>query len=130
VVNTECIKNGFQWICQCGDRAYYCGGTQLKVSLEEPNWGVHNPKCSDIMPLEEYKMMLASVILEGKKPRVPVKHKNTINFSSNAVDYQNLYVTLMQLGYKKQEAMSKVDIAVREGFLNDQEIIKYILSLK
>jgi adenylate cyclase class IV len=74
--------------------------------------------------------MLAGIIIEGKKPRVPAKHKNVVEFNINNADYQNLYESLRQLGFPKEEAISKVDIAIKEGFIHETEIIKYILSLK
>ena len=140
VVNTEAIKEGFQWGCQCG-RGAWCGpGANIDIKF---NSGLSYDDMGDIgrkrmdkhwttasaMPLEEYKRMLAGVILEGRKPKVPPKHKNAVGFHLNNEDHEKLYATLRQLGFKKEEAIAKVDIAVQEGFIHEPEIIKYILSL-
>ena len=82
------------------------------------------------MPLEEYKKMLASVILEGKKYRIAKEHNKVIKVHVDTVDYENLYATLRNLGFSKEEAIAKVDIAIEQGFIRDTEIIKYILSLE
>jgi Holliday junction resolvasome RuvABC DNA-binding subunit len=82
------------------------------------------------MPLDEYKRMLAGVILEGKKPKVPPQHKNAIKISLNNAEYEKLYATLRNLGFKKEEAIDKVEIAIQDGFIHETEIIKHILSLK
>jgi hypothetical protein len=139
VVNTEMIKDGFSMNC--------CRNTEgllydkVTVTLErQVNYGsiidretLREYKSvithGQAMPLEEYKRMLASVILEGRKYRIASQHKNVVNVKVDTVDYENLYATLRTLGLSKEEAIDKVDIAIEQGFVRDTEIIKYILSL-
>ena len=66
---------------------------------------------------------------ETNKPKVPPQHKSIITVSINNEEYEKLYETLRQLGYKNEEAIDKVKIAIQDGFTHETDIIKYILSL-
>ena len=140
VVNTEAVKQGFQWHCQCGRFGYFGCASKLEVSI---SGGIdYNHACkagqkrfdghlrrASAMPLEEYKALLAEKIL-GKKPRVPTKSKNAVSFEDSGVNIAVIANALQGLGFKDKEIMAKIDVAVRDGFFQEDEIIRHILSFK
>lgn len=133
VVNSEMVKDGFQCRCNCRPTpaGWVTNGSTLEINIRShPLGNTKNFGNREAMPLEEYKRLLAGIIIEGKKPKVPPKHKSVIEININNAEYQNLYESLRQLGFSKEEAISKVDIAIKEGFIHETEIIKYILSLQ
>ena len=81
------------------------------------------------MPIEEYKARLAEKIL-GKTPKVPAKSKNVVSFEDQGINTALIVDVLQGLGFKEKEIMSKIDVAVKDGFFQEDEIIKHILSLK
>ena len=140
VPNTENIKSGFQCICDCGRHHNAMVGTRLQVSLTDgvPYYNMSKESQRDhgrilkqcyAMPVDDYKARLAEKIL-GKKPKVPTQHKGVISFDDNNVNVVVIVKTLQTLGFNEKEAMEKIDIAVKDGFFHEEEIIKYILSLK
>ena len=143
VVNTVDAKNGFQYKCECGC-SERLSGYESKIDVFFHSIGLYDSRVPkdmqrendryygerNAMPLEEYKRMLAGVILEGKKYKITKHHKNAVNVKVDTADYENLYATLRNLGFGKEEAIAKVDIAIEQGFVRDTEIIKYILSLE
>ena len=114
VVNSEVVKRGCQLVCSCGRGSYCTRGSQLDINIRN---GVspttytkedHRHLCqSSAMSLEEYKRMLASVILEGKKYKIANQHKHAVNVKVDTVDYENLYATLRNLGFSKEESICK-----------------------
>jgi len=143
VTNTEAIKEGVcckcpqcnkvfhipRWssikyeIDKCDSNRLKCCGKEVQKAHDKPmnnNWA---------MPLAEYKAMLSKIILEGKTPRVPAKHNKVVSFNTNSQAIIDTVNTLVAMGYKYQDAKSHVTIAVAEGFYNEEEIIKRILSL-
>jgi len=142
VINTVEAKQGFQFVCGCGRRDRLSGyQSKIDVYFHRIEYNPKIPKDiqrdndryfaeRNAMPLEEYKRMLASVILDGKKYKILKQYKNAVNVKVDTVDYENLYATLRNLGFGKEESIAKVDIAVENGFVRDTEIIKYILSLE
>ena len=140
VVNTEVAKEGFQWTCQCGRLGFTNYRPRLEVSIvggieysqlcsvARQVYGKHYT-CANAMPIEEYKALLAEKIL-GKKPKVPAKSKNAVSFEDHGINVALIVETLQSLGYKEKEIMSKVDVAVRDGFFQEDEIVRYIFSLK
>jgi hypothetical protein len=96
VVNTETVKAGFQWHCQCGRLGYLSCASKLEISIgggiDYTRMGKVSQKAFDkhlaranAMPIEEYKARLAEKIL-GKKPKVPAKNKNVISFEDHGVN--------------------------------------------
>ena len=128
VVNTETTKTGFIMHCTCGRVQYPSYHSPLTTAISFNRQDDKGNKAA--MPLEEYKRMLASVILEGKKYKTPTQHKNAVNVKIDTAEHENLYATLRNLGFSKEESIAKVDLAVEHGFVRDTDIIKYILSLK
>jgi len=82
------------------------------------------------MSSAEYRAMLADKILNGKRKRVPAKNKHTIRFPD--VDEQQLENTvnaLVSLGYKRSDAIQKLDIALEHGLSHESDLVKFILTL-
>jgi len=144
VVNSETVKEGFQCVCDCNNprhlkEMFVHQGSSISISIQQASKQYANQSeynryersygTKQAMPLEEYKRMLAGVILEGKKYKVANQHKNAVNVKVDTADYENLYATLRNLGFSKEESIAKVDIAIDQGFVRDTEIIKYILSM-
>ena len=129
VVNTEAVKNGFQLCCSCGRGNWRNSGSRIEVTIHQNPHGNNKGlgKESNAMPLEEYKVRLAEKFL-GKNPKVPTKHKSVVSFEDNGVNVATIAKTLESLGYSKNEIMGKIDVAVKDGFFHEEEIIKYILG--
>ena len=132
VVDTEAVKAGFQYACPACPRGNWINsGSTMAVTLRSNPYGSSKGlgKNNNAMTLEEYKARLAEKIL-GKKPKVPAKSKNVISFEDSGVNAALIVEVLQGLGYKEKEIMAKIDVAVKDGFFQEDEIIKYILSLK
>jgi len=141
VTNTEAIKEGIALRCQCGYLFHVPRWSKLNVNLEIYHQSTNKYACKETikeynkplnnnepMPITEYKAMLAKIILEGKKPKVPAKHKKVVSFNTNQQAIIDSVDALVAFGCKRQEAIAQVDIAVSEGFYTEEEIIKKVLS--
>ena len=133
VVDSQAVKEGFQIQCPCGQAAgnWINNGSQLDITIRSNPYGsgAGLGRNNNAMPLAEYKARLAEKFL-GKLPKVSAKHKNVVSFEESSVDVATIASTLEALGYSKKEIMEKIDVAVKDGFFHEDEIIKYILSLK
>ena len=135
VVNSEAVKQGFQAGCKCSIGGIWFGrGSTATISIK-PNphtqWdGKNKLNVCNAMPIAEYKKLLADFIINGRKPKIPKEHSKVVSIHTDETQYQNLYETLRQLGYSKDEAFAKIDVALKEGLRMETEIIKYILSLQ
>ena len=81
------------------------------------------------IPIQEYKELLSTYIIDGKQPKKKQQRKVTGFPDINDEAIQNTIMTLMSLGYSKNEAKSKVDIAIESGLRFEQDIIKAILAM-
>lgn len=124
------------YTCQCGrkyvinSQAYDHQDCKLRCPC-----GVYSPYYTENkqngeywMPLEEYKALLAKYIVDGKKPKVPSKYKKvvTISYRDEAL---NTMEALLALGYTREEIIPKLDMALAEGLLMEDELVKRILEL-
>jgi Holliday junction resolvasome RuvABC DNA-binding subunit len=57
-------------------------------------------------------------VVFGEQPKIPTKD----------IDVIALVNTLKTLGFNEKEAKQKINVAMRDGFKEEEEIIKYILS--
>lgn len=140
VVNTECVKQGFQWLCKCGRGGYYELNSQLEVTIRRgipyDSMYKENQKIFDksivqrnAMPLDEYKALLAEFVINGRKPKIKREYKNTVSFDTKEEDVANIIDALCGLGFSRQEATKRVNISLKEGLRMEEEIIKRALSL-
>ena len=143
VVNTEAVKEGFICECDCSDRYKSSRFGQLQVDIQSFPWEqlqfLSDTKQKEYkksletnnraMPIAEYKALLATIIVDGKRPRIPAKNKNVVSFNTNQDGILDTVDALVSMGYNRADAKSKVDIAVSEGFYTEQEIIQRVLTL-
>lgn len=81
------------------------------------------------MPLETYKSLIADWILNGKKPKVDKQHKSIVSFDDNSKVISDTINALLALGFSEAEAKKKANIAVKDGFKTEEEIIRKILGM-
>jgi hypothetical protein len=138
VANTELIRDGVQFCCPCGGFGYTGKGTGLAFSLNpgvaysnlgnlyQKEYDKHI-KTACAVPMEEYKKLLSEFIVTGKKPKVKKQNQSAVSFDSNAEQIQLAIEALMGLGFGHKEAVTKVQISVKEGLYMHDEIIKKVL---
>ena len=143
IIVLECEKCGKKYVvdstaplfgfsaggCCVGD-GFYSSFAQLDMKLINVFDNRDIGTGREAMPIAEYKKLLADFIITGKKPKIQRKHSKVVSFDTDESQYQSLYESLRQLGFKKDEAFAKIDVALKEGLRMETEIIKYILSLE
>ncbi len=73
--------------------------------------------------------MIANFILTGMKPKVNKQHKNAVVFDDNDKKVRDCVDALCAIGYKENEAITKVNIALRDGFRMEDEILKAVIGM-
>ena len=141
IVNSECIKNGFHYECPCGKYHSINRWGKLEAVIRqcdtswfdkktEREYLKNYPTGHCAMSSSEYKAMLADIMLNGKRKRIPAKNKHTIRFPDvNEEQLQNTVDALMSLGLKRAEAIQKLDIALEHGLRLESDLVKFILTL-
>ena len=126
VVNSEAIKTGCGVGCKCGRYQFFAGQVGLtlkevtKTNIEYPN----------AMPLEDYKKAIVDFIVNGKKFKPKKNQAVPPILDTDEEQINNTIEALIRLGYQRADAISKVQIALKEGLRMEEEILRYILSLK
>jgi hypothetical protein len=140
VVNSEMVGNGFICKCTCGKACGTNRHSRLITHIEKFNDGsmqyLHKETqreyykpVGEAMPLAEYKRHLASFIVDGKTTRIKKEHKSTVSFDTDAVQIKKACEALVSIGYKETEAMSMLDVCLKEGLRQDGDIIRKLFSL-
>jgi len=140
VVNTEATKQGISVNCTCGRGRSLWGETLVSVHpfshveyMDKTCLNQHYnavERHGHAMPLAEYKANLAEFILNGKVKKLPKQYKNSVSFNENDEAIRNTVEALISLGYKRQDAISKIEIVLNNGCLrNEPELIKAVLAL-
>jgi len=138
VVNTENIKNGFRINCKCGKQSFVPRWSTTELNIVPIQFSEHwdtsvktayRKPVNEAMTLEEYRMILADAVISGKTPKVNTKHKGVVSIDMNDQQVADAYEALRSLGYKKQEAMNMLDIALSTGLRRTSELLNSILSL-
>jgi hypothetical protein len=148
VVNTTAVEEGVLVVCDkdiggCGCTYNIPRWSKLHMTLEPTQLSKWSRECKEIMkeynkpytnnyavPLAVYKSMLADWVINGKKPRVPAKHKKVIQFPElNEEQLQSTVDTLVSLGFKRADALARVEIALEQGFRHENDILKAIMTL-
>jgi hypothetical protein len=80
------------------------------------------------LPIDEYKTLLVDMMM-GKKPKIPAKSKKAVTLEDSGVDVISIVNTLRGLGFTEKEAMGKINVAIKDGFKFEEEIITYIMTL-
>ena len=151
VVNTITLSVGFQYRCECGRMYEAPPYSHLKSEIGTITWprmdgcdspaykkackNLHkhyekqlNVKGREALSLDEYKTLLVDLMM-GKKPKVPAKSKKVVSFEESGVDVVSIVNTLRSLGFTEQQAKEKINVAVKDGFKFEEEILRYIMTL-
>ena len=151
VINTTALPDGFEYRCECG-RSYGAPPYSfLKSEIETINLpGMddcdtptykkackelhkeYSKKCNvkgrEALSLDEYKTLLVDLMM-GKKPKVPAKSKTVVSFEESGIDVVSIVNTLRSLGFSESDAKAKINVAVKDGFKFEEEILRYIMTL-
>jgi len=139
IYDTERSRSGVLIYCNCGRHMTIDGPIQHTYYHYEDVYG--DPKevakrrkgivnYANAVPLAEYKGMYATFVIDGRKPKVPAKHKNAVSFNENDEYIQNAVIALTNLGMKRPEIMNKINIVLDNGCTRmTDEIVLAILSL-
>jgi len=66
-----------------------------------------------------------------RQPKTPPQHKTTASFEDGDVDVAAIIKALRTFGFSEKEVKDKMNIAIKDGFTDEEEIVKHImLSLK
>ena len=66
----------------------------------------------------------------GEQPKAPVAEKKVVALEESDIDIVAIINSLKKFGFNEKEARQKIDTAIQAGFKEDEEIIKYIFSLR
>ena len=153
VVNTETVRIGFTCTCECGRRFCCPPFSTIEFSFRQFNLSTFDPDrastkdwakyCREVqrdyekkasapgretLPIDEYKTLLVDMMM-GKKPKIPAKSKKAVSLEDSGVDVVSIVNTLRGLGFSEKDAMSKINVAIKDGFKFEEEIITYIMTL-
>ena len=137
VANTTALDTGFMAKCGCGKWAKINKWSQLDLVLRQGTCSeFHDPAVrrefnkplNDAMTIEEYKRLLADYIISGKVQKYDKKHKGVVSLENDEPQILAAYEALRAMNYKKDQAIEAIDIAVKNGYRYEQDIIKYILQ--
>jgi len=152
VIDSESINLGYTYVCECGrnwgcppystleieikrcdlpgiddcDTATY--KTACKALHKEYNKQLKASGCEAIS-LSAYKSLVAEWIMGNKKAKVPTKSKKVVSLSGSGVDIEAVVTSLQMLGFSRSDALEKVNISLKDGYLNNDDLIKAVLSL-
>jgi len=151
VVNTTAIPDGFQYHCDCGrvHGAPPYSTLQVEINridlpgMDDCDTPTYKKACKELhkeydkklnvkgreaLSLDEYKTLLVDLML-GKKPKVPTKSKTVVSFEESGIDVVSIVNTLRSLGFSEADAKAKINVAVKDGFKFEEEILRYIMTL-